>query len=131
GTGSVDEEMPVINTGYGFSLAKDSNAEVLSFYIGSDTNQKFALPTIPHDKQRQWGEGHGGVQSPTDPERYLEFNSKRTHLKDGAYAFGATGGLEISGNTVTIRGNLVVEGSLTAGGGIGAGGTINTPGEMR
>src|SRR5262249_30493077 len=86
GTDTEDLEMPVINAGYGFNLSQNSNAEVLAFSLGSDTNMKFALPTIPHDKQRQWAEGNGGVQHPTNPDRYLEFNDKRTYLKDGAYA---------------------------------------------
>lgn len=125
GTGTEDEEMPVINTGYGFHLPENSNAEVLAFSLGSDTNLKFALPTIPHDKQRQWAVGTGGVQHPTDPERFLEFNDKRTWLKDGAYAFGAGGLLEISGNNVTIRGSVTVEGDLNVNGNTNFAGSAN------
>lgn len=116
GTGTEDLEMPVINTGYGFNLSKDYDAEVISFSLGSDTNLKFALPTIPHNKQRQWAVGTGGVQHPTDPERFLEFNDKRTWLKDGAYAFGEGGALEISGNNVTIRGDVTIAGKLNVNG---------------
>lgn len=125
GTGTEDEEMPVINTGYGFNLSKDFNAEVLSFSMGSDTNMKFALATIPHDKQRQWAEGTGGIQHPTNPERYLEFNDKRTYLKDGAYAFGEDGALEISGGKVTIRGDVTVTGNLNVNGNTNFAGDAN------
>lgn len=125
GTGTEDEEMPVINTGYGFHLPKDSNAEVITFSLGSDTNMKFALPTIPHDKQRQWAEGTGGVQHPTNPERFLEFNEKRVYLKDGAYAFGEDGVLEIEGGKVTIRGDVTVTGDLNVNGNVNFAGDAN------
>lgn len=125
GTGTEDLEMPVINAGYGFHLPKNSNAEVLAFSMGSDTNMKFALPTLPHDKQRQWAEGTGGVQAPDDPERFLEFNKKRTWLKDGAYAFGSGGTLEINGNSVVIRGNLTITGDINVNGNTNFAGTNN------
>lgn len=125
GTGIEDEEMPVIWSGYGFHLPENSDAEVLTLSLGSDTNMKFALPTLPHATQRQWAVGTGGIQSPTDPERFLEFNDKRTWLKDGAYAFGAGGTLEISGNSVIIRGDVTVEGNLNVNGDTNFAGTGN------
>lgn len=113
GTGTIDEEAPVFNTGYGFKLAKDSNAEVMMVPLGSDTNNKYAVPSLPRDKQRQWKEGTGGVQHPTDAARALEFNGKRTWLDDGNYAFGNGGQIELKDGTIYIRGNVIVEGVMT------------------
>ena len=132
GTGSEDEEMPVINSGYGFSLPKNSNAEVLTFSMGSDTNQKFALPTIPHDKQRQWAEGTGGVQHPTDQSRFVEFNGDETWLKDGNFKLGNNKELEVSisngvvtmkTSSLTINGDLVVNGNVFTHNGVDVGST--------
>jgi hypothetical protein len=114
GNGTQDEEVVVVNIGQGMNFAENTNTEVLVFASGSDTNMKFAMLTIPRDKQRPWKEGTGGVQHPTDPDRALEFNDKRTHLTDGNYAVGENGTLEVRGGTVYIRGDLIVEGKVTA-----------------
>lgn len=99
GTGTLDEEVPVMNLGYGFNLPKDSNAEVVMLSLGADVNGKVALATIPRDLQYQWGEGQGGVQHPTDASRRLEFNAAETWLKDGVYVLGHDRAV-----TVTIAG---------------------------
>lgn len=105
GTDSLDEDAPVLNMGYSFNLPARSNSEVFLLSQGSDTNQKFALLTIPRDLQHQWGEGEGGVQHPTDPDRRLEFNADETWLKDGDYVLGNDKELSISisGGVATIR----------------------------
>lgn len=118
GNGTVDEEAIVVNLGIGQSFGKDTNTEVLLLASGSDTNLKFALITIPRDKQRAWQEGSGGIQHPSDPERALEFNDKRTHLTDGKYAVGEDGMLEIVDGKMYIRGDLYVEKNLLVGGSI-------------
>lgn len=125
GTGTEDEEAPVLNIGYGFNLPKDSNAEVMLVSLGSDTDQKFAIPTIPHDKQRQWAEGTGGIQSPTDPERAVEIGADGTWLKDGKFFLGDTKQvtLTVSGGTVTmdIAGDLNITSTTLKHGGVNIG----------
>lgn len=116
GTGTEDQEATVINAGYGFNLAKDTNAEVMLLSAGSDTNMKFALMTIPHDKQRQWKEGRGGVQNPLDASHALEFKDGKVHLTKGEFAVGESGIVEVKDGVVYIRGNLVVSGTVTANG---------------
>ncbi len=114
GTGTADEEAPVINGGASFNLAKNSNAEVFLLSGGSDTNMKFAILTLPRDKQRPWKEGTGGVQHPGDPDHALEFNSKRAHITKEPFAIGETGLIEVIDGKVYIRGPLVVEGQITS-----------------
>lgn len=114
GTGTEDEEMPILNTGYGMNFPQDYNTEVFAISLGSDVTQKYALPSIPRDQQRAWPESTGGVQSPVNKDKYIEFNNTRMHLVDGAYAFGTNGILEITGNDVYIRGNLTVSGIVTS-----------------
>lgn len=115
GTDTEDEEATVLNIGgVSFNLPKGSNTEVMLLSGGSDTNLKFAILTIPFDKQRKWKENTGGVQHPTDPDVALEFNGKRAHLTKGDFATGAGGVFEVVGDTVYIRGKLVVERTVTA-----------------
>jgi hypothetical protein len=102
GTGTLDEEVPVLNTGYGFNLPADSDAEVIMLAAGSDVNAKLAIVTLPRDKQHQWPEGTGGVQHPLDPSRRIEFNSNEMHLKDGTFVLGHSRAV-----TVTIIGDNV------------------------
>ena len=102
GTGTLDEEVPVLNSGYGFNLSQDSNAEVVMISLGADVNDKVALPTIPRDQQHKWPAGTGGVQNPTDPNRRIEFNGDETWIKDGAYVYGHD-----RAQTVTIDGDNV------------------------
>lgn len=130
GTGTTDEEVPVINSGYGFHVPKDYNTEVILFSLGSDTNKKFALSTLPRDKQRPWKENTGGVQNPTDPNKALEFNSKRAHVREKNVALGDSGLFEVdeASGTVIIRGNLIVKGDLSIGGSLQVGGSIDSKG---
>lgn len=116
GNGTVDEEVILINIGQGMNFPEDTNTEVLLLASGSDTNMKFGILTIPRDKQRPWKEGTGGVQHPTDPDRALEFNDKRTHLTDGNYAVGEGGTLEVRDGKVYVRGDLVIGGNLEVNG---------------
>lgn len=118
GTGTLDEELPILNFGYSFRIDTDSNAEVFMLSLGSDVNDKVALPTIPRDKQHQWGENQGGVQHPTDPARRLEYNGTETWLKDGNYKLGNNKEVEVivAGGAVTIN--------------VGATGSINFTGDL-
>lgn len=102
GTGTVDTELPMMMFGYGFNLAENSNAEVIMVSLGSDVNDKVAIPTLPRDKQHPWGEDEGGIQHPTDPDRRIEFNATDTHHTDGVHTFGPNKEL-----TVTIAGGVV------------------------
>lgn len=126
GTDTEDSEAIVMNSGYGFNLPADSNAEVPTFYMGSDTTNKYAMPQIPHDQQRQWTEGTGGVQHPTDKSRALEFNDKRAYVDDENFATRG-GVLEVIGDTVFIRGNVAIDGDLAIAGNLSVGGQIIGP----
>jgi len=113
GTDSEDEEAAVLNIGgLGFNLPTNSNTEVILLSSGSDTNLKFAILTIPRDKQRKWGEGTGGIQHPTDPDFALEFNDKRAHITKAEFAVGENGDLEVTSGNVIVRGNLTVTGTI-------------------
>lgn len=126
GTDTEDEEALLLNSGFGFNLEDDTDAEVFTISTGNDTTQKFALPTLPWDKQRKWRKGTGGIQNPTDPDKALEFNSKRAHVTDPNFAVGQ-GVFEVRGDTLYIRGNLVVEGDLSIGGNLSVAGNIIGP----
>lgn len=104
GTGTVDSELPVFNFGYSFNLPADSNAEVIMMSLGSDVNDKIAIPQLPRDAQRHWPEGTGGIQHPVNPSRYLEFNDDETHLRDGKFVIGSNREVVITvdGTNVTI-----------------------------
>lgn len=102
GTGTLDEEVPVWQGVQGFNLPADSNAEVVMLALGADVNNKIALPSLPRDKQHPWGEGEGGLQSPTDPNRRIEFNGDETYLKDGVFVLGHDRAV-----TVTVSGSNV------------------------
>lgn len=115
GTGYQDEEVPLINIGVSANFDDDENTEVFLVSSGSDTNLRFALLTIPRDKQRQWPKGTGGVQHPLDPEKAIEFNQKRTHLTDGNYAVGS-GEFEVLNGQVYFRCSVSIEGDLAVGG---------------
>lgn len=127
GTGTEDDEAPVLNTGFGFNLPDDSNAEVFMVSLGSDTNQKYAVASLPRDKQRQWAAGTGGVQHPTDPERALEFNADATWLKDGTFDIGNNKELRItvSGGNISIKtsGEINLESSKLTHNGLDIGST--------
>lgn len=115
GTGTEELECAVLNIGgVSFNLPKGSNTEVVVLSGGSDTNLKLAILTIPRDKQRQWGEGHGGVQHPLNAGIAVDISDKRTHVTQGDFATGAGGVFEVRGDTVYIRGRLVVESEVVA-----------------
>lgn len=114
GNGTEEEEVIVINSGQGMNFPENHNTEVIVIASGSDTNMKFALLTIPRDKQRPWKEGTGGVQNPMDPAKAVEFNDKRTHLTEGNVAIGMDGIFEVKDGKVYIRAELVVEGQITS-----------------
>lgn len=129
GTGTLDEEIPVLNLGYGFNPGPNANAEVVMLALGSDVNDKVALVTLPRDMQHQWGPGEGGIQSPNNPERRIEINADETWLKDGTYAIGNNKELTVtvSGGNITLAtgGNLILNGDLTVNGNVNfAGGTV-------
>lgn len=108
GNGTEDEEVQVIHIGMGFNLPDGTDAEVVLFSGGSDTNYKLALMTIPHDKARKWKAGRGGVQHPLDPAKALEFNEKRAHLKEANCAIGNGGAFECKGDVTYIRGKKIL-----------------------
>lgn len=120
GTGTQDEEAVVINNGMSFNAPKDTNTEVFLIANGSDTNSKFAILSIPRDKQRQWAEGNSGLQMWNDPARALEFNEKRMYADDANFATRG-GMLEVTPEGVRIRGNLLVDGD------VGSSGTFQSP----
>lgn len=130
GTGTSDEQIPVMNFGYSFNVPANYNTEVFTLADGSDMLLKFALPTLPRDKQRQWKENSGGVQNPVDASKALEFNEKRTHLTQQEFAVGPQGIIEVIGDTVYIRGNLVVAGSLNVNGSVTTGSIFFGPGAL-
>jgi hypothetical protein len=125
GTGTEDQEAMVMHGTMGFHLADDTDTEVFLMASSSDTTLKFALPTIPRNKQRQWKENTGGVQNPTDGSRALEFSSKRAYLDDANFA--TRGGIiEQIGDTVYIRGNLSIDGDLGVSGDLTVSGIMKT-----
>jgi len=126
GTGTLDEEVPLLNLGYGFNLPANSDAEMVMLSLGSDVNDKVVIATIPRGLQHQWGEGQGGVQHPTDPARRIEFNADETLLTDGNYVFGPNRSirLDLVGDdaTINLAGggtiNITTDGEITVGGNI-------------
>lgn len=123
GTGTVDEEVTLLNLGYGFNLPVDSNAEMVMLSLGSDVNDKVALASIPRDKQHPWGQGQGGVQHPTNPDRRVEFNDDELWLRDGNFALGDNKEVKVivSGGVVTIT--TIGATNITSGGAM----TISAP----
>ncbi len=118
GTGTEDIEAPVINSGYGFNPEKGADSEVILIALGSDTNMKFALVQIPAEKQREWKEGRGGVQNPSDPDHALEFRNGQLHLTKGTFSVGDGGTIEVKDGQVIIRADATITGKLTVNGGI-------------
>jgi phage baseplate assembly protein V len=132
GTDTEDFEAPIMNFGYGFNVPQDYNTEVFLVSHGSDTNQKYAIPTIPRDKQRQWPEGTGGVQHPTNADKFVQLDDDQIWLKDGVFKVGnekevtitVSGGkatievneIALVAPTITLDGNVQVTGDLTIDG---------------
>jgi len=114
GTDSEDEEATVLNIGgAAFKLKKDHDAEVFLLSSSSDTQLKVAVLTIPHDKQRRWPEGEGGIQHPTDDEFSLHFSDKLAHVTKNKFAVGEKGEFEIKGDEGVFRvKKLIVDGEL-------------------
>lgn len=113
GSGTMDEEVPVINTGYGFTPEADTELEVFLHGDGSDASNKFAAMSLPRNKQRKWPKGAGGVQHPFNADKFVQFDDDSIWLKDGKFTLGnnreltitvANGTVTIStGNEVDIR----------------------------
>jgi hypothetical protein len=113
GVDSKDEETVLINVGAAFKLKKDHDAEVFLLASSSDTQMKMAIITIPHDKQRRWPEGEGGIQHPTDDEFSLHFSDKLAHITKNKFAVGEKGEFEIKGDQGVFRvSKLIVDGDL-------------------
>jgi hypothetical protein len=122
GTDTEDEEATVLVMGAGsFKLKKGHDAEVFLLASSSDTQLKMAVLQIPHDKQRRWPEGEGGVQHPTDDEFALHFSDKMAHITKNKFGVGKDGEFEIKEaegyfrtKTVKMKGDLHVEGTVYA-----------------
>jgi len=114
GTDTKDEEATVLVIGgAGFKLKKDHDAEVFLLSSSSDTQLKVAVLTTPHDKQRRWPEGEGGVQHPTDDEFSLHFSDKLAHVTKNKFAVGEKGEFEIKGEEGVFRvKKLIIDGEL-------------------
>ena len=125
GTGTQDQEAIVLNSGYGMNFEDDENTEVFLVSSGSDKSQKFAIVTIPRDKQRKWGKGRGGIQNPLDPDKAVELNEKRVHATDPNFAVGQ-GLVEVIDGKVYIRANVQIGGELLVNGQVQAGGNVST-----
>lgn len=124
GTGTQDDNAILLNAGYGFNLEDDSDTEVFLLANGSDMAQKFAIMSLPRNKQRKWGKGRGGIQNPLDPDKAVELNEKRVHSTDPNFAVGPGGAFEVIDGVAYFRvpvkfgGNVEVVGSVTAGGNV-------------
>jgi len=118
GTGTEDVEAPVIHIGYGHTPSKGADAEVITLSLGSDPNLKFALVQIPADKQREWKEGRGGIQHPSDPTHALEFQDGKLKLTKGIFTVGENGTLEVRDGQIYFRGDMTITGKLTVNGGV-------------
>jgi hypothetical protein len=114
GTDSGDEEVTVLTMGVGnFKLKKDHDAEVYLLSSSSDTQLKVAVLQIPHDKQRRWPEGEGGIQHPTDPDVAVHISDKMTHVTKNKFGVGEKGEFEINGDKGVFRvSKLIVDGEL-------------------
>jgi hypothetical protein len=114
GTDTEDEEATVLVIGgASFKLKKDHDAEVFLLSSSSDTQLKMAVLTTPHDKQRRWPEGEGGVQHPTDDEFSLHFSDKLAHITKNKFAVGEKGEFEVKGDTVYVRAKkMIIDGEL-------------------
>lgn len=113
GTGTVDEELPIVNFGYSFNAAADADHEVIMVSLGSDVDMKVALPTIGRQFQHQWTQGTGGIQYHEDANRRIEFNGTETILHDGQFIVGSNRELTITVDganiTLTTGGDLTVQ----------------------
>lgn len=105
GTGTEDMEAPVLNMGYGVNYADNTNAEVFLVSLGSDTGMKFAIMSIPRDKQRKWEAGKGGIQHPSNPEKAIEFGDDGVWIKEGVAFLGDDKKVKVTidGANITIE----------------------------
>jgi hypothetical protein len=106
GTGGTEDiEMPVLYGGYGFNLEDDTNAEVIAVEVNSDSGLKYAIMSLPRDKQHKWAKGHGGIQNPLDPERRIEFEKDGVWIKEGVAFLGDEKQVKVtvSGGTLSIE----------------------------
>lgn len=126
GTGTEDVDAVLVNAGYGFNLEDDSNAEVFLLSNGSDLSQKFAIMTLPRDKQRKWGKGRGGIQNPLDPDKAVELNEKRVHSTDANFAVSPDGAFEIIDGVCYFRVPVRFAEDIQVRGSVQAGGNVST-----
>lgn len=105
GTGTEDIDAPVLNTGYGVNYADGMNTEVFLVASSSDTGQKFAIMTIPRDKQRKWEAGKGGIQHPSNPDKAIEFGDDGVWIKEGVVFLGDDKKIKltINGGNITLE----------------------------
>ena len=125
GTDYNDEDVPVLNLGYGFNLGTNANAEVITLAMNSDTNQKMALLTLPRDQQRQWPAGTGGFQHPGNPNMFIQFDDDGAVLDvagttitvaaDGAVTIQTAGNVVIAGDNVDIQSNTLTHNGTNIG----------------
>lgn len=109
GSGTMDEDVPVINSGYGFNPEDDEELEVFLLSDGSDASGKFGVMTIPRNKQRKWPKKTGGIQHPFNADKFVQLDDDSIWLKDGKFTLGDNRSLSI-----TVEGNNVV---IDTGGG--------------
>lgn len=104
GSGTREEDVPVINTGYGFTPKEDTELEAFLHGDGSDASNKFAVLSLPRDKQRKWPENAGGMQHPFNADKFVQFDDDSIWLKDGKFTLGNNQELTvtISNGTVTL-----------------------------
>ena len=115
GTGTADDEAFYVNIGgVGIRPPKDANLEVHLLSAGSDSNLKFAIVAIPHDKEHKWKEGQGGIQKWDDPKRRIQWGDQRLHLTDKSIALGPNGEIELKDGKIYLRGAVEVSGQVTA-----------------
>lgn len=126
GAGTADEDIVVVQGVAGFNLANNSDAEVDVLSGASDSHYKRGIVNLPHSAQRKWAAGTGGIQSPTDPKRAVEINSKRTYIDDKAFALLA-GIFELKDGKIYIRGDVIISGSVSVAGAVISPTTPQTP----
>jgi hypothetical protein len=114
GTDTEDQEANVMVFGAAdFKLKEDTDSEVILFASSSDTQMKFAMLTIPRDKQRRWPDDEGGIQHPLDPEFALHFAKELAHITKNKFAVGEKGEFEVKGGEAFFRvSKLIVDGEL-------------------
>lgn len=86
GTGWTDEQVVLVNLGYGFNPTGES--ETLSVDPGADPDNRHAFMAIPRDRQHPWAIGTSGIQSAENPDHRIEFGPDGVHITNGTAFFG-------------------------------------------